>query len=161
MSALQFFWWFGGTIIGYAILSRGLFLATDAARQSMIEHAAVLIESNAVSPEEKKRVRASLNDAYSWPMAWCVAATSAWLLILQLARRGQLAVESPVPPMLRANHDAFLARWLVATLGNSLAATIFFAIFALLNAALMVSFNTLSRSVAASAHHDAHGHQAA
>lgn len=137
--------WGAAVVLGYAVLSRGLFLATDSARQSLIGLAGDLIAHRALPEDEKDEIRDSLDTAYSALSAW-VLVLCAIVTLVRLPFAGA-EMQHPAPPMLRDTYDKFVGRWVVATMGNSLLAAILFAVVYLVAAALHVSIYMLARSV--------------
>lgn len=158
MNAYQFFIWSAAIILAYAVLSRGLFLATENARQSLIDLAGSLVDSPNVSDDIKNSVHDSLETVHSSVCAWLLAGV-AFTVIFTVPFSSDKEPIS-VPAMQRATLDSFVARWLVATLGNSLGASIIFAFLFLLTAALRVSFYKFSRALLAKRRNHHHGNHA-
>jgi len=151
MTASEFFGWGAAIFIGYAVLSRGLFLATDGARQSLIDLGGSLIDSPGVAQAEKDDIVESMGSAHSAICAWRLVGVALRVMFTIPFARDNGRV--PVPAMAREAYFSFISRWIVATIGNSLGAAIIFSFLFLITAALRVSFQKFSRALLVRRHH--------
>jgi hypothetical protein len=127
----------------YAVFSRGLFRVTEPARQSLVEIGGSLLDSPKMSDRFRSSIESKFDDVHSARSAWRLA----WLSIRAMFRmisevKNDTAWPNHVPASLRDDYLLFLKRWILATLGNSLLATLVFVIAMLIAVALRMSFST-------------------
>jgi hypothetical protein len=118
--------WVAGGIIVYAIVTRGLFRVTNGLRMSLIDLAAELIQSPDVPEAKKELIRAGLDDVHSARSAWIMTILFplAALSFPFVRRRSDLS--SRLPGKLQGTFEAFMNRWAISTISNSVFATLIF-----------------------------------
>lgn len=139
--------WAVGIVVLYGVLSRGLFLLTDTARQSLVDLAGEMIDSPTFPNEEKKVISSLLDTVHSAGCAWLMALLAIRILIVRPFRKMPAMTGQDVPPMLKSTYDSFNTKWAVATIGNSLAACIIFSVAMLGIAALRISFRAFTQAL--------------
>lgn len=149
--------WAVGIFLLYALLSRGLFRATEEARQSLVDLAGSLIDSPKTSEVTKEVIRSMLDDAHSARSAW-ILALFALTIVFRLPFIKRAREENyDVPNHLRATYDSFNYRWIAATVGNSLAAAIVFAFGMFLAISIRLSLRSFAHALTTKHEGDGHG----
>jgi hypothetical protein len=154
--------WFmtGAAVVAfYAILSRGLFLATDPSRQSLIDLAGSLIDSPAVPVSTKRVVASALDDAHSVRSAWALAFMAIRIALTKWATISRSQQPARVPGNMRATWREFKRSWALAVLGNSLGATLLATFAALIAGALRLSVGKLLNALLPKDRGDNDGHR--
>ncbi|MCL2716344.1 MAG: hypothetical protein FWD68_17705 [Alphaproteobacteria bacterium] len=136
---------FIGILLFYAILARGLFIATEPRRRSVLEIADRICQSDQIPEEKKQAVCSLLDDVHSVGSAWRIVFSMVRSLrggFVGPARRNELMARANegIPPCFHDDLAKFRKDWMFATLGNSLLASILFAVFALSVTAFFFSF---------------------
>lgn len=129
------FYWVAFGIALYAIATRGLFRATNNWRVSLIELASTLIKNPEFPDDKKEAIILALDDVHS--------ARAAWRLTFRLIRNLTLYIFfgkrpssnslSNLPRGLQTVCDMFIARWAVATVSNSVLASLVFVMVVILD----------------------------
>jgi hypothetical protein len=136
-------YWVAGGICLYAIAARGLFRATNNLRMYLIDLASELIKSPDFPADKKEMVLRMLDDVHSARAAWSLA------FILLIGTIIIPFVSSPdssnVPRRLQPVFDEFVTRWVIATLSNSLLATLIFVVIFIIVAAFVSPIKPIIR----------------
>jgi hypothetical protein len=141
--------WAAGAVAAYAVLCRGLFQATEPARQSLVDLAGSLIDSPSVSDKDKRQIYSMLDDVHSWRSAWKLAFV-ALLIAFQspfVSRTPECAPLARIPANMRETFHRFIRNWIVATLGNSFAACVLFSIGMFVAIAVSASLEAFLRAL--------------
>lgn len=153
--------WVLGVVAFYAAVSRGFFAVTDSARQSMIDNAGALLDNDKVPDVEKRRIKMSLDGVHSGWSAWKLAFMAVRILVTApFSAIGSAAEPDGIPGHLRREHEKFINRWLIATLGNSVLATTVFATAMVLSAAISLPVHVFTHALAHHGHHHGGGRAA-
>jgi hypothetical protein len=142
-------------LLFYAAISRGLFMATEFARQALIDTAGSLLDSDKISEDEKECISLSLDNAHSAWAAWRLAFLAVEVAVKCVFSSGENEAET-APPHLRGSFDMFLRQWIIATLGNSPLAAFLFATVTVLGAAVSIPINGFIRALANKGRHHVH-----
>jgi hypothetical protein len=131
------FYWVAAGIAFYAVATRGLFRATNNWRVSLIDLATVLVENPEFPDNKKEAIIRALDDVHS--------AFAAWRLTFRLIRNLTLYIFFGIRPApnsltnlprgLQTVCDMFVARWAIATVSNSVLASLVFVIVVIIAAA--------------------------
>jgi hypothetical protein len=135
--------WFILVVVGYAIVARGLFRATDDLRLSLVDLAAPLLESEGVSEKQKRAVRKTLAHVHSARSAW-VLVGMLLTVIVRLPFHKINSGNDEVPASLRINYETLKTRWIVVTLANSPLAIAIFGMILILFFAFVTSLLPLA-----------------
>jgi hypothetical protein len=138
------FYWVAAGLCFYAVATRGLFRATNNLRMSLIDLAAELIKSPDFPAEQKEMVKFTLDEVHSARAAWRLT----FMLLLSLVIFPFVRVPDPmsnIPRKLQPTFDAFITRWVIATVSNSLPATIIFVVVFVIFAAFVSSIKPIGR----------------
>jgi hypothetical protein len=142
----------------YAIAARGLFRATGWQRLSLVELAADLLKSPDVPQVRKDLIRDCLDDVHSARSAWGVAAMMPVAFVISWFWHPSAELSAPLPGKLQNTFETFLRRWLIATIANSLLATIVCAVFALVISAFTSSLYPIELVMMRRHSHAPHSH---
>jgi hypothetical protein len=134
--------WAVVAVVIYGLLTRGLFLATDEVRQSLVDRAAALLENPNFPEDEKAIILSFLDDAHSALSAWALviaAIRAVFAYPFYEAKKDRTALDR--------EYDAFTSRWLFATLGNSVPATLLFSFLMVISVAFRRSIRPFTGAV--------------
>lgn len=122
-------------IIGYAVATRGLFRSTHGLRLSLINLAAELIEDPDCPEYEKGKISEALDVVHSAKAAW-------WLVFCLVAYTISfpfIKTDKRVSPRFQEKLSTFAFRWILATVTNSVPASILFVAIMIITAAVVSS----------------------
>jgi hypothetical protein len=154
-----------GIILVYAVLARGLLYAGEPFRAKCLDLYEKLVMSKRADPHTIARMDSLLDDIYSNWMAWRLALLVICAVVFVLPYRKLMGQETPtthldsVPEAARADFERFTSSWILATVSNSPAAALIFAVAALVGIAFFVPLNVIAKIL--SSHTDSLEHRAA
>ncbi|MGY2989095.1 MULTISPECIES: hypothetical protein [Bradyrhizobium] len=138
-----------GGVLFYALLSRGLFRATEPSRQKALDIAERLFHSSQVSEARKAQLDRRLDEVYSNWQAWKL---TFWMfevaLTLPFRRPRMPVVRDGIPHQFQKDFARFIINWMIATVGNSPAAALLFATLVLIALAFSASIAAISSCLA-------------
>lgn len=152
-----------GGVAFYAVLARGLFNTTETSRQKALEIGERLIHSAQVSDEQKHMIYRRLGEVYSNWNAWQLALLMFCVVVTVPFRKRENEDNSSVsgvPPHLREDLERFRLHWMIATVGNSPAATFLFSTLVLVTLAFSASISAITNALAGEHGHHHDGHRA-
>jgi hypothetical protein len=130
-----FYWVLAGICI-YAVATRGLFRVTNNWRLSLIDLAAELKESPDFPQDRKGLILRTLDDVHSARAAWHLTFLFLQMIIvLPFVRKPHSTSMTNVPRKLQAAFDLFATRCIIATVSNSVLASLVFVMAAIITAA--------------------------
>ncbi|WP_035679509.1 hypothetical protein [Bradyrhizobium liaoningense] len=133
-------------ILFYAVLARGLFNVTENWRRRALEIAEDLHATGQLSDGRQRSLYRRLGEVHSalhaWKLVWRLVVVCVFYLPFSNRRTVNLA--DGVPLQLRADYQRFNIYWVIATLGNSPAATLLFAMISLVMLAFVASLSAIS-----------------
>jgi len=137
----------------YALLARGLFLATEPARNRALDIYERFAAIEGVSSRQKEMMLKAVFDVHSSRKAWSMAVVMFFAAFaIPLGRRSLISSKDDgqvgIPVELRAEHERFIKLWLVSVMGNSPAAALLFVFCVILLVAFSVSLSAIVRLVA-------------
>ena len=118
------FYWILAGICLYAVATRGLFRATNNMRLSLIDLAADLIKEPSIPDSIKTKIRLSLDDVHSVRAAWGMMLCLFMISFAPPFINPSIAGLDDLPKETQRKLDAFLNRWYLSTIANSVLATI-------------------------------------
>lgn len=134
-------------VVGYTLATRGLFRTTEYIRMEMIDLAVPLLKCNEVSDCKKRRIGRMLDDVHSPRAAWRLVLTMAIFLIVSLFRSKTELKSSGMPPRFTGQYKDLQLWWLLATLSNSLAASVLFTFITIVHYAFDAKIKPLAATL--------------
>lgn len=152
--------WAVSLLLAYAVISRGLFQASDQFRHEAVEIARGIFQDPEATDHEKAIISSALDDFHSKLAAWrLVGSTFLYLVTVPAKWFGRREAEVSITgnPLREPAFDAFILRWSVSTVANSPITALLFAILVILTAALTMTGKVMGRVLFTHTHHDGHG----
>jgi hypothetical protein len=125
-------------------------------RYAALNLAAELIEDRHLSEEKRDELPYWLDDLYSRRAAWGIVRVSVIAAATIAFRRTKPGGLSQIPQRLQPKFNAFILRWTLGVLSNSLAATTIFVLVSLVAVASSLSYGIFTSALAN--RHDHNGH---